>query len=141
MRVQQRKNAYAAQSRWKRPERRDLPSREKSLGDLLDCQIGADALEVDADLPTASDCVKGHSVGVGHVEADRIPARFSGKGRLSMRAVAKGQAFRRPIQVAAEDSPEHAASDDKVLAISLKIKPLGPRLFIRGKGVEEAINL
>jgi hypothetical protein len=58
-----------------------------------------------------------------------------------MRAVAKGQAFGRSIQVAAEDGPEHSPSDDKVLAISLKIKPLSPRLFIRSKVVEEAPNL
>jgi hypothetical protein len=78
---------------------------------------------------------------VGHVKADRIPVRFSGKGRLSVRAVAKGQAFGHSIQVAAEDGPEHSTSDDKVLAVSLKIKPLSPRLFIRRKVVEEALNL
>jgi hypothetical protein len=78
---------------------------------------------------------------VGHVKADRIPVRFSGKGRLSVRAVAKGQAFGHSIQVAAEDGPEHSTSDDKVLAVSLKIKPLSPRLFIRPKVVEEALNL
>jgi hypothetical protein len=78
---------------------------------------------------------------VGHVKADRIPTILSGKGRLSMRAVAKGQGFGRAIQVAAEDGPEHSTSDDKVLAIPLEIKPLSPRLFIRGKVIEEALKL
>jgi hypothetical protein len=58
-----------------------------------------------------------------------------------MRAVAKGQAFGHSIQVAAEDGAEHSASGDKVLAVSLKIKPLRPRLFIRSQVVEEALNL
>jgi hypothetical protein len=58
-----------------------------------------------------------------------------------MRAVAKGQAFRRSLQVAAEDGPEHSTSDDKVLAVSLKMKPLSPRLLILRKVVEEALNL
>jgi hypothetical protein len=58
-----------------------------------------------------------------------------------MRAVAKGQAFRRTIQVTAEDGPEHPTSGDKVLAISLKIKLLCSHVFIRGKVVEEALNL
>ena len=58
-----------------------------------------------------------------------------------MGAVAKRQAFGRSIQIAAEDGPEHAASDYKVLAISLKIEPRRPRLFIRSKGVEKALNL
>jgi hypothetical protein len=78
---------------------------------------------------------------MGHAKADRIPVRSSGKGRLSMRAVGKGQACRHSIQVAAEDGPEHSTSDDKVLAVSLKIKPLSPRLFIRSKVVEEALPL
>jgi hypothetical protein len=58
-----------------------------------------------------------------------------------MRAVAKGQAFGHSVQVAGEDGPEHSTSDDKVLAVSLKIKPLSPRLFIRGQVVEESLNL
>jgi hypothetical protein len=58
-----------------------------------------------------------------------------------MRAVAKGQAFGRSNQVAAEDGPEHSTSDDKVVAISLEIKPLSPREFIRSQVVEEALNL
>jgi hypothetical protein len=58
-----------------------------------------------------------------------------------MRAVAKGKALGRSLQVAAEDGPEHSASDDKVLAVSLKKKPLGPRLFVRSQAVEEALNL
>jgi hypothetical protein len=58
-----------------------------------------------------------------------------------MRAVAEGQAFGRSLQVAAEDGPEHSTSDDKVLAVSLKMKPLGPRLFIRSQVVAEALNL
>jgi hypothetical protein len=78
---------------------------------------------------------------VGDAKADRVHAGFSGKGRLSMRVVAKGQAFGRSIQVAAEDGPEHSTRDDKVLAVSLKIKPLGPCLFIRSQVVEEALNL
>jgi len=80
-------------------------------------------------------------VGVGHVKADRIPVRFSDEGRLSMRAVAKGQGLGRAIQVEAEDGPEHSTSDDKVLAISRKIKPRSLRLLIRSKVVEEALNL
>jgi hypothetical protein len=80
-------------------------------------------------------------MGVGYAKADRIPVKFSGQGRLSIRAIAKGQAFGHSIQVAAEDGPEHSTSDDKVFAISLIIKPLSPRLFIRSKGVEEALNL
>jgi hypothetical protein len=80
-------------------------------------------------------------VGVSHVKADRIPVRFSGKGRLSVRAVAKGQAFGHSIQVAAEDGPEHSTSDDKVLAVSLKIKPLSPCSFIRSKVLKKSLNL
>jgi hypothetical protein len=58
-----------------------------------------------------------------------------------MRAVAKGKAFGRSLQVAAEDGAEHSASDDKVPAVSLKMKPLGPRLFVRSQVVEVALNL
>ena len=58
-----------------------------------------------------------------------------------MRAVAKGQASGHPIQVAAEDGPEHSTSDDKVPAVSLKMKSLNPRQFIRGKAMEEALDL
>jgi hypothetical protein len=58
-----------------------------------------------------------------------------------MRAVAKGQAFWRSVQVTAKDGPEHSMSDDKALAVSLKIKPPSPHLFIRRKVVEEALNL
>jgi hypothetical protein len=78
---------------------------------------------------------------VGHAKANRIRVRFSGQGRLSMSAVAKGQAFGRSLQVAAEDGPEHSTSDDKVRAVSLKIKPRRPRLFIRSKVAAEALNL
>jgi hypothetical protein len=78
---------------------------------------------------------------VGHAKANRIPIRFSGKSRLSIRVVAKGQALGLSIQVAAEDGPEHSTGGDKVLAVSLKTKPLRPRLFIRSKIVEEALNL
>jgi len=80
-------------------------------------------------------------VGVGHAKAERILVRFSGKGRLSMRAITKGQAFWRSVQVGAEYGPEHSPSDDKVLAVSLKVKPFGPRLFVRSKVLEEALNL
>jgi hypothetical protein len=80
-------------------------------------------------------------VGVRHAETDRILARFSGKGRLSVRAIAKGQAFWRSVQVVAEDGPEHSTSDDKVLAVSLKVKPFGPRLFVFRKVMEKALNL
>jgi hypothetical protein len=123
------------------PEHRNLPSREKLLGDFRDCQIETDALEVDAHFPSAGDCVKGDSVGVGHAKADRIPVSFSGKARLSMRAVAKGQAFGHAVQVATEDRPEHASSDDEVLAIPLEVKPLSSRQLIRSKVAEEALNL
>ena len=58
-------------------------------------------------------------------------ARFQHQGRLSMRAVAEGQAFWRPVQIETEDSPECSASGDKVLAVSGKVKPLSSRLFIR----------
>jgi hypothetical protein len=58
-----------------------------------------------------------------------------------MRAVVKGQAFGCSMQVAAEDGAEHSTSNDKVLAVSLKIEPLRPLFFIRGKVVEEALNL
>jgi len=58
-----------------------------------------------------------------------------------MRAVAKGKAFGRSFQVAAEDGPEHSTSDDKVPAVSLKIKPLGPRLLIRSQAVAKVLNL
>ena len=53
-------------------ERGDLLAREKSLGDLLFFQAAADKFEVDANLPAASDCIKGHSVRVGDVKANRI---------------------------------------------------------------------
>jgi hypothetical protein len=78
---------------------------------------------------------------VGHAKANCIRIRFSGKSRLSIRVVAKGQASGLSIQVAAEDGSEHSTSCDKVLAVSPKIEPLRPRLFIRGKIVEEALNL
>jgi len=123
------------------PEHRHLPSREKLLGDFRDCQIETDALEVDAHLPSAGDCVKGDSMGVGHAKSDRIPVSFSGKAGLSMSAVAKGQAFGHAVQVAGEDRPEHSTSDDEVLAIPLKIKPLSSRQFIPSKIAEEALNL
>src|ERR1035437_3679642 len=100
-----------------------------------------DTLKVDAHLPTTRDRVKGGSVGVRHVKADRIPVRCSGKGGFAIRAVAKGQAFGRSIQIGAEDGPKHATSDDKVLAISLEVKPRSPLLFIRGKGVKKSLNL
>jgi hypothetical protein len=80
-------------------------------------------------------------VGVRHAKAERIPVRFSDKGRLSVRAIAKGQASWRSVQVVAEDGPEHSTGDDKVVAVSLKVKPFGPRLFIRSKVLEEALNL
>jgi len=126
---------------WERPEHRDLAWRKEPLRDFRDCEIETDAFEVDTHLPTASDRVKGDSVGVGDVKADRIPARFSGKGGLAMRAVAKGQAFRHSVQVAAKDGPEHSTSDDKAIAISLKIELLGSRLFIRSKVMKEPLNL
>jgi hypothetical protein len=80
-------------------------------------------------------------MGVGHVKADRIIVSLPSQARLSMRAVVKGQAFGCSMQVAAEDGPEHPTSGDKVLAVSLKIKLLRPHVFIRGKVVEEALNL
>jgi hypothetical protein len=128
---------------WERPERRNLPSQEKSVGNLHHCQTKADALEVDTDLPTTRDRIEGEAVGVGvgHVKVDRIRASISGKGRLTLGPVAKGQALRRAVQVAAEDRPEHAASNDKVLATSLEIKPPCRRLFIRAKCVEKALTL
>ena len=58
-----------------------------------------------------------------------------------MRTVAEGQAFRCYIQVEAEDSPEYSVSGDKALAVSLKVKPLGPRSFICRKGMQEDIYL
>jgi hypothetical protein len=58
-----------------------------------------------------------------------------------MRAVGKGQACRHSIQVAAEDGPEHSTSDDKVLPVSLKIKPLSPRPLVRREVLEEALHL
>ena len=58
-----------------------------------------------------------------------------------MRTVAEGEAFRCSIQVEAEDSPEYSVSGDKALAVSLKVKSLGPRLLICRKGVQEAIYL
>jgi hypothetical protein len=57
-----------------------------------------------------------------------------------MGTAAKGQTFGRSIQVAAEDGPQHSTSNDKVLAIFLKIKPRSPRPFIRSKAAEEALN-
>jgi hypothetical protein len=78
---------------------------------------------------------------VGHVKADRIPAGFSGQNGFSMSAVAKGKAFGRSFQVAAEYGPEHPTGDDKVFAVSLKTKLLRPRLFIRSQVVAEALNL
>ena len=123
------------------PEHCSLPPREEPLGDLRNGQIGTDVLEVDAYLPAARDRVKGDALGVGHAEADGIVPGFSGKGRLSMRAITKGEALRRPIQGAAENVPEHSASDDKMLAVSVEIIPLGSRPFVRSKVVEEALNL
>jgi hypothetical protein len=76
-----------------------------------------------------------------HAEADGILIGFAGKGRLSMRAVAKRQASGHAIQDAPEDGPEHTTRDDKMLAIPGKIKLLSPRLFVRGKIVQEALNL
>jgi hypothetical protein len=58
-----------------------------------------------------------------------------------MRTVAEGQAFRCSIQVEAEDSPQYSVSGNKVLAISLKVKPLGSRLFVGRKGMQENIYL
>ena len=69
---------------------------------------------------TTSDRIKGDSLGVGHAKADRIPVRFSGKGRLSMRAIAKGHAFWRSVQVTAEDGP---ATRNNVRA-SAAVRPL-----------------
>lgn len=58
-----------------------------------------------------------------------------------MRAVAEGQTFWCCVQVEAKERSEHATSDDKVLAVSLEVEPLGPRLFICGKGVPETLYL
>jgi hypothetical protein len=58
-----------------------------------------------------------------------------------MRAVTKAQGFGRSLQIAAENLTEHSTGDDKVFAISRKIEPVGPRPFIRGEVVEEALNL
>lgn len=122
---------------WKRPERRNLSSREKPLGDLHHRQIQADTLEVDTYLPATRDRVKGDAVGVGNIEADCVRAIVSGKGRFAMSAVAKGHAFRHSIQVAAEDGPEHTTSNNKVIAVLCEIKPRRPLPFIRGKGTKE----
>jgi len=58
-----------------------------------------------------------------------------------MRAVAEGQTFWCFVQVEAEESSEHSTSDDKVLAVSPEVEPLGPRLFICCKGVSETLYL
>jgi hypothetical protein len=70
----------------------DLSGREKSLGDLLNCEIRAEAFEIDTDLATVGDSIEGKPVRVGHVEAGYIPARLPCQRRLSMRAVAESQA-------------------------------------------------
>jgi hypothetical protein len=78
---------------------------------------------------------------VGHVKAERILARFLNQGGLSMRTVAEGQAFWCSIQVEAEDSPEYSVSGNKMLAVFLKVKPLGPHLLICRQGMQETLYL
>ena len=119
----------------KPPERRNLALREKPLRELLYLETFADEFEIDADLATTSNRIKGDTLGMGEIETDRIPARVSGQGGLPMRAVAKRHGFRRFFEVAAEDLPERPARDDKALAIGLKVKPLGSRPFIFCKSV------
>ncbi len=59
-----------------------------------------------------------------------ILAGFPGQGRLTLAAVAERDGFRRSVQIKAENPPEHSASDDEALAISLEVKPLGSRPFV-----------
>jgi hypothetical protein len=111
-------------------ERRNLALREKSLRELVYFQDLADEFEVDTDLATTSNRIKSDSVGMGHVEMDRVPARVLGKGGLPVRAVTEQDGFRCSVQINAKDLPERAARDDKALSINLEVKSLSSRLFI-----------
>ena len=68
-----------------------LSRREESLGDLLICQLRANTFEINAKLSTTSDGVERKPVGVGHVEAESIPASLSNQEGLPMGSIAKSQ--------------------------------------------------
>src|SRR6185437_13444643 len=93
------KECGSSHRRRKLTECRDFPMRKKSLGELLYFQVGAHTFEIDADFPTASDCIKRHSPRVRYIKADRILAGLQHQGRLSVLSVAKGQALRRQVQI------------------------------------------
>jgi hypothetical protein len=115
--------------------------REEPVCDLRDGQIGTNALEVDAHVPTRSDGVERDRAGMGHAEAQRIRVRVAGEGWLSIHVVAEGEAFWWPVQIASEDGPENATTDDEVLAVSCEMEPRSSGPFLRIKVPEETLNL
>ena len=111
---------------WEITEQRDFSRGEESLGDLVICQMSFDVFEIDAKFSATAYRKESKPVGVRQVKAESVFAWVPCQRRLAMRAIAESQLTWLHIQVAPEDGPEQSASNNKMLAVFLKVITPGP---------------
>src|SRR5262249_57983292 len=104
----------------------DFGGGEEARGDLLVGAIGADLLDVDADLAVPGHRVDREIARVSQIEAKRAPARAVRERRLAPGAVLEPELFRGAMEIAAEENPQHTAPHGVAPGVARKVKALGP---------------
>jgi hypothetical protein len=102
-------------------------------------ETGMDALQINSNLPVASDRVKGKAVRVSQVEMELGSCGVTQEKGLSTWTAPKPQLLRLSTKVAREDVPQDAAPGHELLPVSRKAKAGGAGSFVGRKRLLEAV--
>lgn len=107
---------------------------EKALDDLLHSGDRTNALDVNPDLSATRDRVKSQIVGMRQIKMNLQRCR---EGRFSLRVVAECKFARFDVEVAAEDRPQKASSNNEPPPVSFKMKSRRALTFVLGKSLSQ----
>jgi hypothetical protein len=102
-------------------------------GSLAPIKTLTQKLSVNSEFQPARECEKRDAAGVRNIEVQLPATRAISQSRLARRIITEKKLFRFDIHLAAADSPEHPAGNDKSLTVSLKVKAVYSLLFITRK--------